>query len=147
MNCLNCGAKNADTANHCTYCGTAMTQPAAQPWQSAEQQPWQPTEPQPWQPTGQHPYEQQSYAVPQQETQQPPTKGFAAGSLACGIVAATIPVPIFDVIVGALGFLFYALSVKKGYSRGLATAGLILSIIGIIAALSFTLSHFGIISD
>jgi hypothetical protein len=50
----------------------------------------------------------------------------------------TIPVPYLDIAVGITGLVLYVLAVRGGRTGGLATAGLILSIIGTVIAVTHT---------
>ncbi|MCL2563827.1 MAG: DUF4190 domain-containing protein [Oscillospiraceae bacterium] len=72
-------------------------------------------------------------------TPQKSYKGMAAASLVCGILAMTLPVPVIDVILGVIG-LVLAIKSRQHDGGGLATAGLVCSIIGTIWAVSFTMT-------
>lgn len=54
----------------------------------------------------------------------------------------TLPVPVIDVIIGVLGLIFAIVAKKKGHIGGMSTAGLVLSIIGTVWAIWFTISVF-----
>jgi len=82
-----------------------------------------------------------SFTPPEPE-RKPPT-GMAVASLVLGIIALTLPIPVVDVIAGVIG-LVLAVAAKKQGARGMATAGLVLSIIGTIAAIQFTAQVFGL---
>ena len=62
----------------------------------------------------------------------------AGWALGMGIVAAILPIPVIDIIFAVVGFILLYLSSKEGYKGGLWQAGLILNILGMIRALSFT---------
>jgi len=57
-----------------------------------------------------------------------------------GICAIVIPIPYLDVVMGVIGLVMAVTARKAGYRGGLATAGLVLSIIGLVFAVWFTLS-------
>ena len=60
-----------------------------------------------------------------------PGKGFAIASLVLGIVSLFV----FGYIAGALAIIFSVVAKKKGSTSKLATAGLVLGIIGVAGAL------------
>ena len=62
----------------------------------------------------------------------------AGWSLALGITAIVLPIPIIDIALGVLG-LILSRQAKQSGVRGLATAGFVLSIIGTVLAAAFTL--------
>ena len=70
----------------------------------------------------------------------------AAISLACGLFAMFIPIPVLDVILGIVGIVLAAVSMKSGV-KGLAIAGLIVSIIGTIFAIGYTITVLGLVPD
>lgn len=63
-----------------------------------------------------------------QPTNQPmvPGKGFAITSLVCGIVSFFC----FAIILGILAIVFGSVAKSKGYKGGMATAGIVLGIVG-----------------
>ena len=61
-------------------------------------------------------------------------KGEAIASLVLGIAAIIFPIPFVNLILGIVGLVMTILSGKKGYVGGIRTAGLVLSIIGIVLA-------------
>ncbi|MCL2563826.1 MAG: hypothetical protein FWE08_07315 [Oscillospiraceae bacterium] len=71
-------------------------------------------------------------------------KGMAIASLVLGIVALVVPIPVLDVIAGVVGLFLAGISMKHK-AGGLAVAGLVLSILGTIAAIQFTLQFYGVI--
>ena len=76
----------------------------------------------------------------------PPSKTKAGWALGLGIAAATVPIPVLDIIFALVGFLLVGLSAKGGYKGGLWVAALVLNIIGIILAIQFTVQwHMGIL--
>jgi len=68
-------------------------------------------------------------------------ESFAIISIVAGILAFSLPVPILDILLGIGGLVLAILARNKGI-KGLATAGLILSIIGIVVAVLFTYNYF-----
>ena len=90
------------------------------------------------QPPHGQPYQQPyPYAKPKR-----PASGFAVASLVLGIIAMTLPVPVLDIIIGVLGLIFAIYAKKKGHGGGMSTAGLVLSILGTIWSIWFTISVF-----
>ena len=70
-----------------------------------------------------------------------PYFGLAGYAVGCGFFALFVPIPIIDVILGVLGIVFAALALKSGV-KGLAISALVISILGIISAISFTIGFF-----
>ena len=99
---------------------------------------------------GQHPHGQQYQGQPQYQQPYPyppvkpkqPASGFAVASLVLGIIAMVLPIPVIDVVIGVLGLIFAIVAKRSGHRGGMSTAGLVLSIIGTIWALWFTISIF-----
>lgn len=56
-----------------------------------------------------------------------PGKGFGIASLVCGIVSFFI----FGLILGILAVIFGGVAKNKGYRGGMATAGIVLGVIGL----------------
>ena len=56
-------------------------------------------------------------------------KGFAIASLVLGIVS----IFCFAIITGTLAIVFSRMAKSKGYQGGMATAGMVLGIIGVVA--------------
>ena len=69
-----------------------------------------------------------------------PHFGFAGYAVGCGFFAMFVPIPILDVVLGILGIVFAALAIKSGV-RGLAISALVISIIGTVLAIDFTIDH------
>ena len=67
-------------------------------------------------------------------------KGKAIAALVLGICALVLPIPFLDVIMGVVGIVLAVMAKKEGYTGGMATAGLVLSIIGTVSAVIFTFS-------
>ena len=85
------------------------------------------------------------YEIP--GTPNPPPKsykGMAIASLVLGLFALFIPIPVIDIIAGIVG-LFLAGIALKHKAGGMAIAGLIISILGTLNAISFTLQTFDVI--
>jgi len=127
--CEFCGKQAGDNDNNCTACGAAIATaaaPAAAPpnqWAQPPAQPWQQPQPQqPW----------------QQPVQQDNSGKIMAGvGLGLGLFALIIPIPFLDVVAGIVGIILAAMSRKKG-SKGLGVAALVISIIGLLAAIGYT---------
>lgn len=62
-----------------------------------------------------------------------PGKGLAIGSLVCGIISLFV----FGIILGIVGISLSLAAKKQGFTGGIATAGLVLSIIGLALAIVF----------
>lgn len=74
--------------------------------------------------------------------QSKPNSALAGIALALGIAALVIPVPVLDVIAGVVGIVLAALARKSGVG-GLAIAALVISIIGTVVAIFYTLAVLG----
>jgi len=61
--------------------------------------------------------------------------------LALGIIAATLPVPVLDIIAGVAGLCLSRQAKKKENSPGLTTAGFVMSIVGTVVAVIFTMTQ------
>jgi hypothetical protein len=61
----------------------------------------------------------------------PPGKGFATASLVLGIIGLVFA----DMILGILAIIFAVVAKKKGFSGGIATAGLVLGILASIGGI------------
>ena len=163
--CPNCGAQLPDGTKFCVNCGQKLVteQPAPQPVnQQPEQQPVQ----QPVQQTVppyqvKDPYYQDNmnqqvppviYGGAQQAPVQTGTNGMAVGSLICGLLAlfssffVCFLIPAFIALIcGILGILFAAVSRKKtptGKMPGMAIAGLVCAILGLITAVIYFILFF-----
>ena len=66
-----------------------------------------------------------------------PHFGFAGYAVGCGFFAMFAPIPVLDVLLGILGIIFAALAIKSGV-KGLAISALVISILGTIRAIEFT---------
>lgn len=140
MFCKYCGANCPDNAQICSACGSNLTmqqQPAQAAYQQA--QPQQPQYQQPQYQQPQQPQYQQPQQVPYQPGQMPypqpvmpaPGKGLAVAGLVLGIISFfCIPV-----VTGLLGIIFGGVAKSKGYRGGMATAGIVCGIIGIVGAI------------
>lgn len=102
--CTRCGTQNPDYATSCSNCGTALTPTAAAPTPA--------------------------YGAPAPTPVAPvaePGKGLAIASLVCGIVSFFC----FGFILGILAVIFGGVAKSKGFTGGMATAGIVLGIIGL----------------
>jgi len=66
-------------------------------------------------------------------------KNKSIAALILGIAAIVLPVPILDLAAGIVGIVLSVQSKNDGFTGGLRIAGFVLSIIGTIAAASYTL--------
>lgn len=64
------------------------------------------------------------YGAPPSST---PGKGLAIASMVCGIVSFFC----FGIILGVLAVIFGAVAKNKGYTGGMATAGIVLGVVGL----------------
>ena len=74
------------------------------------------------------PYHQPPYGGPPQPQ---PGKGMAVASLVLGILSILDPTIILGIFLGVIGVVLAVMAKKRGFLGGMATAGLVLSIIGI----------------
>ena len=111
MYCSSCGIKIDESGRYCAQCGAAIGVAA-------------------------------THSAPQEHVAQEPKGGklYAGWSLALGIIAATIPVPVLDIAIGVAGICLYSAAKKNENSPGLTTAGLVMSIFGTVVAVLYTLS-------
>lgn len=131
--CSQCGSENDDSLNFCTGCGVALEVSKSEPeFQPQNQQ--QPEYQQQQQTQYQQPGYQPLLAPP------PGSKGKATAALVLGIIGVvTWYISIFNIVSLIISIVGIVLAVKArneiqvGYEgRGLATAGLVLSIIGTV---------------
>ena len=157
MECKQCRQDYDGNLEACPFCGAQneaqpgeqSAQPQQQPGAQQDTQYQQPVQ-QPTQPEQQQ-YQQQQYQQPQQNAQQYQQqyqqvpvqnpadngKGFAIGSLVCGIVGIiTCAVPALAIVLGILAIIFGNLAKKKlpDGQAGMATAGFICGIVAIVVA-------------
>lgn len=118
MFCKKCGERINESMVYCSKCGDKV---------SGENQPM-------------------NYSPEQILPQNKPSSGntLAGVALGFGIGAFTIPIPVLDVIMGIVALVLVIVS-RKAPARGLWIAALILSIIGTISAVSFTLCQLDIV--
>lgn len=107
MFCVSCGNQIPDGSAVCPQCG-------------AQQAPAQPAYQQPV-------YQQPTYQQPVYQQAAKPAVGLAAASLVCGILSFFVLWWLF----GTLAIIFGGVAKSKG-AGGLATAGLVLGILGIV---------------
>ena len=148
MFCENCGAQIADGSAICPNCGAAVrVSPAtgeAVPVAPIQAQPVEPVQPiyqQPVQPVYQQPaYHQPIY-------QQPAAGGSKALAITalilgiCGLVFCWIPV--FGLLIAVAGLIVGIFALKNTNGKGMGITGFVLSIVGIVIGLSYTIALFG----
>ena len=148
MFCENCGAQIADGSAICPNCGAAVrVSPAtgeAVPVAPIQAQPVEPVQPiyqQPVQPVYQQPaYQQPIY-------QQPAAGGSKALAITalilgiCGLVFCWIPV--FGLLIAVAGLIVGIFALKNPNGKGMGITGFVLSIVGIVIGLSYTIALFG----
>lgn len=110
--CTKCGAQNADNAQFCESCGGKLEsqQPINAQQTVVNEQPIV--------------NQQQNQTQGQQNT---PGKGLGVASLVCGIVSFFC----FGFILGVLAVVFGGIAKSKGYKGGMATAGIVLGVVGL----------------
>ncbi len=113
MVCPNCGNNNENGAQFCANCGTSL----AAPTETAPNYEQIPNV----QNVYQEPYNQY---IPNADA----GKGFAIASLVLGLVSFLC----FPIITGVLGIIFGSVAKKKGSRSGMATAGIVCGIIGLV---------------
>ena len=114
MLCENCGNLNEPESKFCTFCGADLS------LTDTDESPITPTPAPTYNPSG---------VVPQYSNQNPEDgKGLAIASLVLGIVSFFC----FAYITGILGIVLGAVAKSKGYKGGMATAGIICGVIGIV---------------
>ena len=113
MICRNCGFDNNEQSQFCVNCGTVLEQPQ-QNYQQPQNQPYN------------QPYN--AYTPYQSQPVNTPGKGFAIAAMILGIISFFC-VPI---VTGALGIIFGGVAKSKGYRGGMATAGIVCGILGIV---------------
>lgn len=105
MVCNKCGSPINPDATFCTNCGAPVEAQAPQAYNATP-----------------------VYDAPQPATSDaPPAKGLAVTSMVCGIVSFFC----FGIILGALAIIFGGVAKSKGNKGGMATAGIVLGVVGI----------------
>lgn len=151
MFCENCGSQIADGSAICPNCGAAVrVSPAtgeAVPVAPIQAQPVEPV--QPVQPVYQQPvqpvYQQPAYQQP--IYQQPAAGGSKALAITalilgiCGLVFCWIPV--FGLLIAVAGLIVGIFALKNPNGKGMGITGFVLSIVGIVIGLSYTIAIFG----
>ena len=79
------------------------------------------------------------HGMPPGPPREMPGSGKAVAALVLGICALVVPIPFIDVVAGIIGIVLAVQAKKEGHTGGMATAGLVLSIIGTIFASMYTL--------
>ncbi|MCL2363421.1 MAG: hypothetical protein FWC71_02020 [Defluviitaleaceae bacterium] len=164
MFCSNCGQNLAGVATqYCPNCGHAEEilktmnpqPPVGAPLQGPYGNAYPPQHQQQQYQQAQHPPQQHpplSYPPPQGYPHhappgfppygyyaKPPAQGMAGTALGLGIVALIFPVPFLGVILGFIGILLITSARKQGNSSGLATAGLVMTLVGTVLAILYTI--------
>lgn len=154
MFCENCGSQIADGSAICPNCGAAVrvspTTGEAVPVAPIQAQPVEPVQPvQPVQPVYQQPvqpvYQQPAYQQP--IYQQPAAGGSKALAITalilgiCGLVFCWIPV--FGLLIAVAGLIVGIFALKNPNGKGMGITGFVLSIVGIVIGLSYTIAIFG----
>ena len=151
MFCENCGSQIADGSAICPNCGAAVrvspTTGEAVPVAPIQAQPVEPV--QPVQPVYQQPvqpvYQQPAYQQP--IYQQPAAGGSKALAITalilgiCGLVFCWIPV--FGLLIAIAGLIVGIFALKNPNGKGMGITGFVLSIVGIVIGLSYTIAIFG----
>ena len=126
MICKKCGLELEENAIFCSRCGSRVD---AQEQNNAQNTyytpPYNNQYNQPNQPYNQYP--NNSYQ-PYTQSTSAPGQGMAVASLVMGIMSLII----FAIIAGPLGIIFGSIAKSKGNTSGMATAGIICGICGII---------------
>ena len=140
--CNQCGQQLSDETAFCSNCGGSNFEPIANAGDYTYQQPGQqPYYQQPYYQSGQQPNYQQPYQQPTGGAYQPasPAKGKAIASLVLGIVALLLCwwgwVGIISIVLSIIGIILGIGSRKElpaEQGRGMATAGMICSIIALV---------------
>ncbi|MBP5774392.1 MAG: zinc-ribbon domain-containing protein [Clostridiales bacterium] len=149
MFCENCGAQIADGSAICPNCGAAVrvspTTGEAVPVQPIQATPVQPVQPVYQQPV--QPVYQQQPAYQQPIYQQPAAGGSKALAITalilgiCGLVFCWIPV--FGLLIAVAGLIVGIFALKNPNGKGMGITGFVLSIVGIVIGLSYTIALFG----
>ena len=150
--CAKCGVQNEDAVVFCSNCGNkfeAQAQAQPQPQPQPQQQPQQPQQPQPQfqqQPQQPPPFQPPMY---QSSSANLPGKGMATASMIFGIFTLILCWWGFTgyvaLVLGIIGIITGVMSNKKMKmvglpSIGMATAGLVMSIIGTIFGAIFAIA-------
>ena len=127
MYCDKCGSSSTGSSAYCNKCGAPFTSDGFSNYGQNDYQNYSNT------PSA-------SYSNTSNRSGGEQGKGNAIAALVCGIVSLVLPVPFVDVILGIIGIVMACRAKSLGFSGGLATAGLVLSIIGTVGAVIFTLT-------
>lgn len=139
MLCPNCGNYVAEGTSFCTSCGTRLEAPSnpnpdPTPNPYGQSNPYGQTNPNPYgqtNPYGQNnPYGNPYGTNPNMKPTQP-YQGFAIASLVLGILSFFC----FGIIAGGLAIVFATIAKNNGNKSGMATAGLVCGIIGVVLTL------------
>lgn len=141
MICPKCGFNCTPGVKFCEKCGTPLEGAQPQYQQPQYQQP-QYQQPQYQQPQYQQPQYQQPYQQPYKQSV--PGKGFGIASMVCGIVSLVLfciwylSIPC-AIVAASLGVVGYNKSKNAGFKNGMATAGVVTSVIALALTLIFWL--------
>ena len=138
MFCENCGAQIADGSAICPNCGAAVRVSPA----TGEAVPVAPIQAQPVEPV------QPIYQQPVQPVYQQPAAG---GSKALAITALILGIcglvfcwiPVFGLLIAVAGLIVGIFALKNPNGKGMGITGFVLSIVGIVIGLSYTIALFG----
>ncbi len=122
MFCTKCGASNSDDTNFCIECGASLADTQAE---ASAAEPAAPAAPAvPAAPAAQATYQA---AAPTAEK----GKGLAIASMVLGIVSFFC----FGIITGIIAVILGAVSKNQGCKSGMATAGIVCGLIGLILSI------------
>lgn len=126
MICRHCGTSNPEGATSCINCGAGLEDSSSQnSYGTSNYSQYD---------YNQSQYNQYTYNQPYQNTytnnqpQPKPGTGLAIASMVCGIISFFC----FAYIMGILGIVFGAVAKSKGCKSGMATAGIVCGILGIV---------------
>lgn len=86
-------------------------------------------------------YSQSQYANYTPTYTQNPNEG--QGLAIAGFVCSLVSIFCFGIILGILGIVFSGIAKSKGYRGGLATAGIVMGIIGLVGAIIVAIAGIG----
>lgn len=137
MRCEKCGKENQEGMNFCEACGAPLSKPEYQ-------------QPMYQQPVYQQPvYQQPVYQQPGMPQEPKKPVGLAVASMVLGIVALVLSccVPYLPIVLALLAVVLGAVSLaKKMGGTGMAVAGLVCGIIGLVPAVIVIVSGAALFS-
>ena len=144
--CMKCGSAYKEGQRFCIKCGAALPmQPLSQPQQPVRQTPQQ-------QPVYQQPmYQPRTYQQPVRTVQPIYQQPAAGGSKALAITALILGIcglvfcwiPVFGLLIAVAGLIVGIFALKNPNGKGMGITGFVLSIVGIVIGLSYTIALFG----